>query len=249
MQITAIIVDDEAPGRAHLTKLLALVSPEVKVVSTADSVASGRQAIKTYHPDIVFLDIRMPGESGFDLVNSQRERDFALIFVTAHQDFALDAIKARTVDFLLKPLDMEELKVSVDRAKEFLIGKRRNEATFFANPMEATIPVPTNAGTRLVALQDIVYLTACDNYTYVHLSINRERYLISKNLGQLEEELPAAHFFRTHKSFLVNIHHLKEYLRHPQSRIIMSNGDQVTLARRKRTDFLARIKDLGNPDL
>lgn len=237
---TAVIIDDEKPGRDHLSALLRRVCPEVEIVGTAENVTTGVGMIRDTRPDIVFLDISMPGESGFDVLDQIGERDFALIFVTAHDEYALQAIKSRTVDYLLKPLDIDDLTAAVEKAKEYLSKYRNNLVSPQARAGEAlsigdrTVSIPTASGLRILRIKDIVYLKARDNYTFIHLVNGTSGMLLSKNLGQMEKELPESIFFRSHKSFLINLLCLTEYRRESDDPLVMANGDQVKLARRKK---------------
>lgn len=239
---TAVIIDDEKPGRDHLEKLLARLCPEVKVVATADSALKGLGIIRVHRPQIVFLDVQMPGESGFDLLDRLDDRDFALIFVTAFEEHALQAIKARTIDYLLKPLDIDELLRAVEDAKQFLGAPTGSLVE--SEPLPAPTPmiqIPTPTGMRVVKLEEIVYLEAKNNYTFIHLTSKKSGLMLAKNLGQMERDLPADYFFRSHKSFLVNIQAIKEYNRDDTFALVMSNGDKVRLARRKKAALKSRL--------
>lgn len=247
MTSTAVIIDDEKPGRDHLSALLRRVCPEVEVVGTAENVETGVGIITDTNPDIVFLDINMPGESGFDVLDQLECREFALIFVTAHDEFALQAIKSRTVDYLLKPLDIDDLMSAVEKAREYISIKNRSNDQSLHNESislgDHTITIPAASGLKIVRVKDIVYLRARDNYTFIHLLETTSGMLLSKNLGQMEKELPSNIFFRSHKSFLINMLCLTEYKREQEEGLIMSNGDRVKVSRRKRPELLQRLKD------
>lgn len=247
MVSTAVIIDDEKPGRDHLSALLRRVCPEVEIVGTAENVTTGVGIIRETNPDIVFLDISMPGESGFDVLDQLEERDFALIFVTAHDEHALRAIKSRTVDYLLKPLDIDDLIEAVAKAREHLANtKVRVEHSQEIDGIslgDRTVPIPAASGRKVIRLKDIVYLKARDNYTFIHLLDGTSGMLLSKNLGQMEKELPESIFFRSHKSFLINLLCLTEYKRELEAPLIMSNGDHVRLSRRKKVELNARLNN------
>lgn len=239
---TAVIIDDEKPGRDHLEKLLNRVCPEIKVVATADSALRGLEIIQTHQPQIVFLDVQIPGESGFDLLERLEDRDFALIFVTAFEEHALKAIKARTIDYLLKPLDIDELIQAVENARQFLGAPSGSSEESDSIPAPTPmIQIPTPTGIRVVKLEEIVYLEAKNNYTFIHLTSKKTGLMLAKNLGQMERELPEGHFFRSHKSFLVNIQAIKEYNRDDNFALVMNNGDKVRLARRKKAALKSRL--------
>lgn len=247
MVSTAVIIDDEKPGRDHLSALLRRVCPEVEIVGTAENVATGVGIIRETNPDIVFLDISMPGESGFDVLDQLEERDFALIFVTAHDEHALRAIKSSTVDYLLKPLDIDDLIAAVEKAKDFLSKQKTSlgptQAGEGLSLGDRTVPIPTALGLKIIRIKDIVYLKARDNYTFIHLLAGTSGMLLSKNLGQMEKELPSSIFFRSHKSFLINLLCLTEYKRELEAPLIMANGDKVRLSRRKKVELNARLNN------
>lgn len=247
MTSTAVIIDDEKPGRDHLSALLRRVCPDIEVVGTAENVENGVGIITDSNPDIVFLDINMPGESGFDVLDQLECREFALIFVTAHDEFALQAIKSRTVDYLLKPLDIDDLISAVEKAREYISIKRRSNEKSFPNKSisigDHAVTIPAASGLKIVRVKDIVYLRARDNYTFIHLLENPSGMLLSKNLGQMEKELPDSIFFRSHKSFLINMLCLTEYRRELEEGLIMSNGDCVKVSRRKKPELLQRLRD------
>lgn len=247
MTRTAVIIDDEKPGRDHIVVLLSRVCPDVEVVGTAASVCEGVSIIKDTQPDIVFLDISMPGETGFDLLDQVGGRDFALIFVTAHAEYALQAIKAQTVDYLLKPLDMDDLVIAVEKAVNYLDMNALKETT---NPSQAipleerTVSIPMAMGLKVIRIKHIIYLRAKGNYTFIHLHDNSSGVLLSKNLGQMEALLPDSIFFRSHKSYLINMHCLEEYKRGEESILVMNNGDEVGISRRKKAELHARLNNM-----
>lgn len=247
MTFTAVIIDDEKPGRDHLQALLRRVCPEIEVVGTAENVESGVGIITDTNPDIVFLDINMPGESGFDVLHQLECREFALIFVTAHDEYALQAIKSRTVDYLLKPLDIDDLIGAIEKAREYISIKRRSNEKSFPNKAisigDHAVTIPAASGLKIVRVKDIVYLRARDNYTFIHLLDTPSGMLLSKNLGQMEKELPDSIFFRSHKSYLINMLCLTEYRRELEEGLIMSNGDHVKISRRKKPELTLRIKN------
>lgn len=246
MTRSAVIIDDEKPGRDHLASLLRRMCPDIEVVGSADNVTTGVGIILDTNPDIVFLDISMPGESGFDVLDQLEDRNFALIFVTAHEEHALKAIKASTVDYLLKPLDIDDLVAAVEKARDYI--RKNDSRTQHLGVKESislgerTVSIPTVGGVKLIRIKDIVYLKARDNYTFIHLDNGTSGMLLSKNLGQMEKELPDIIFFRSHKSFLINMLCLVEYRRESPNPLVMTNGDEVKLARRKKAELTLRIK-------
>jgi two-component system LytT family response regulator len=247
----ALVVDDESNCRENLKMLLDEFCPEVEVIGLADSGQEAREIIENETPDMVFLDIMMPGEDGFKLLRSLENRDFALVFTTAHNEYALRAIKESAVDYLEKPININELKEAVSRAIS-RIGKRQTEGTSGGNielmlqelsnhhSVEKTA-IPTRDGLAIVKNNEIIHLEADESYTTIFLTEGR-KYLSSKTIKVYEDHLNPNMFFRTHKSHIINMaHHLKEFSRADGNVAIMSNNAAVPISRRKLTPFLEKI--------
>lgn len=254
----AIIVDDEELGRLTLANLLTECCPEVHIVATAGSAPEAREAILKFAPDLVFLDIEMPIENGFDLLDSihPEHRRFAVIFVTAYDHYALRAIKASAIDYLLKPIDIDELRSSVAKVD----STRSNPSTAhepFAASVQAVldnvragsygvtrVALPTALGLRLVSVADIIRCEGDNNYS-IFVVVGGEKIVVCKTIREFEDILIESDFVRVHKSHLINLRHVKQYLRETQRDsggfVVMMNGHRVEVSRRRKEELLKMI--------
>lgn len=250
-KLKTLIVDDEFNCRENLKMLVDEFCEELEVVALAKSAAEARKLIEEHDPEVVFLDIKMPTEDGFTFLKSMPERKFSVIFTTAHNEYALKAFKANAIDYLEKPINIEELQNAVVKLKALhetgesavsdnngTIQRLLENAVHFEEIEKTTIP--TRDGFAIVRSTDIVHLEASDCYTTIYLK-DGSKYLSSKNIKVYEESLNTRMFFRTHKSHIINIlYHLKEFSRSEGNIALMSNGHQVPISRRKLGDFLGR---------
>jgi len=243
-------VDDEPRGLSSLQTLLQLNCPEVKVIATSSSVNEASEKIMALKPDLVFLDIAMPVKNGFDLLKEVNDFNFEVIFVTAHNQFMIEAFHFSAIDYLLKPIDDDLLIDAVKRASKRISEKSgsKNIEAFLHNiqPRQPTgnlkLCIPSVKGFQVVELDDILYAEAAGNYTNFHLT-NQQTICTSKPIHEYEELLNDAGFTRIHKSHLVNLRHVKEYLKGEGGSVILSNGKEVEVARRKKDIFLNRMKE------
>ena len=242
----AYIIDDEFQSRSFLNKMLNQYFPEICVVGEASAVEEGLQGIKEHNPNIVFLDIQMNGETGFDLLNRLPEINFSLIFTTAFDQYALKAFRFNAIDYLMKPIVTGELidavnKVMQRTAPEQSASKLQLEQLYhdIKNPKQVhdKIAVPTAEGFIIVAIQEIIYCLAKSNYTEFHLT-GKKTILSSYTLKQYDELLTSQSFFRAHRSYLINLAHVNMYRRGEGGDIIMSNGDEIELSRTHKDEFL-----------
>lgn len=249
--IHAIIVDDEEFARENLRMLIEDYCPEVRLAGLASSAAQARQMIEEHNPELIFLDIMMPGEDGFMFLRSIEDRKFQVIFTTAFRDYALRAIKESAIDYLEKPIDIDDLQAAVSKAAELITQKKTTrvsddrltkilENIALTNTVEKTI-IPTKDGLAIVKNADIMHLEAFENYTTIYL-IGGKKYVSSKSIKAFEDKLDPNMFFRVHKSHIINIsQHLKELNRSEGNIAILSDGTQVPVARRKLQEFLDKI--------
>ena len=251
MSLNALIVDDEFHARSNLEMLLDNYCEDVTIVGSASSPDEARKVLDKEEVDVVFLDIKMPGEDGFEFLNSLDSKEFAVVFITAYNEYALDAFKADAIDYLEKPIDIDELTVAVEKIRRMknsekplslnddlvdLIKSVVNKQMDFEKTS-----IPTKDGLVIVNNQDIVHLEASESYTTIHL-FDGKKYLSSKNIKVFEENLNPNIFFRTHKSHIINFaHHLKEFNRSLGNLAVMTNGKQIPVSRRKLTEFLSKI--------
>jgi two-component system LytT family response regulator len=245
-----LLIDDEPRGLNSMQKLLELNCPDVSIVATCTNVDDAIEKINQLHPDLVFLDIAMPVKNGFDLLRQVGEPQFEVIFVTAHNNFMIEAFHFSAVDYLLKPVEDDLLIDAVKRAKKRIIEKSgsRNIETFLHNmqqkqsPQNMKLCIPSLKGFQVVELNDILYAEAAGNYTNFYFS-NQPFICTSKPIHEYEELLADAGFVRIHKSHVVNLLHVKQYLKGEGGSVILSNHTELEVARRKKDDFLSKMKE------
>jgi len=246
----AIIVDDEPHGIGTLQKMLELNCPQVTVAATCSNAQAARQKLEELSPDLVFLDIRMPGKSGLELLAELPDKNFEVIFVTAHNEYLLQALQYSAADYLLKPVDEDRLLEAMQRVETRLQQGRnaRKLETLLHNILHAGSPadlrlcLPTLKGFIIVKMEEIIYCEAERSYTVFHLA-GSNPITVSKPLLDYERLLSNSLFLRVHKSFLINLQHVKEYQRGEGGLLVMSNGTKIEVSRRKKEQFLARIKE------
>ncbi len=247
----AILIDDEPDGVKTLQKMLTLHCPMVQVAATCTNALDARQQIELQKPDVIFLDIQMPGKSGIEMISELDNRDFEIIFVTAHNEYLLQALQYSAADYLLKPVDEDRLIEAVQRAEKRMQDDKKEELTETllynigkaGQPSDMRLCLPTMKGFIILRLDDIVYCEAERSYTVFHLE-DKKTVTVSKPLLEYESMLDDTSFFRVHKSFLVNLRHVREYQRGEGGIVIMSNNAEIEVSRRKKEQFLLKIKEV-----
>ena len=253
-RIRALIVDDEEPARENLRFMLEDLCPEVNVSGMADGASSARRLIEELDPELVFLDIRMPsGTEGLDLLASLPRPRFLVVFVTAFKDYAVQAFHANAVDYILKPIDPDELRLSVDRALDRvrLFRGRADERDRYREDLGKAVHSVRDQGQRLAVdhargfklfdPREISHLEADGNCTVIHFR-DGSRYLDTRTLKVYEELLAADRFLRVHRSHVINLDGLKEYLREDGHWALMEDGVRVPIARNRVEDFMAAVR-------
>lgn len=248
--IKTILVDDEPRGLASLQKLLQLNCPEVNVVACCNSAEEAKTAIAQLNPQLIFLDIAMPGTTGLELLRELKEINFETIFVTAHNNYMAQAFHFSAVDYILKPVDDELLAEAVKRAVKRIEEKNSGQPieTFLHNlghkngSQKMKLCIPSLKGFQVVGIQDIIYCEASGNYTNFHFT-SHAFICASKPIHDYEELLSDCNFVRIHKSFLVNLEHIKEYIRGEGGSVILSNAHEIEVSRRKKDLLMTRMKD------
>lgn len=246
----AILIDDEPIGIRTVKKLLELNCPEVEVVATCTDADTGKQKIEELHPDVIFLDIQMPEKSGLDMLAEIPEKKFEVIFVTAHNEYILQALQFSAVDYLMKPVDEDRMVEAVQRVKKRLHKETVSDATETlvhnitkaVSPLEMRLCLPTLKGFTILKLDEIIYCEAQRSYTVFYLTQGKN-IMVSKPLFDYDRLLSGTTFFRIHKSFLINLVHVKEYLRGDGGTVVMSNNMELEVSRRKKEQFLSTIKE------
>ncbi|MDQ3109406.1 MAG: LytTR family DNA-binding domain-containing protein [Bacteroidota bacterium] len=257
MKLRALIVDDEAPARENLKLLLIEHCPEIEVIGLADSVQTAQKLIKEVVPQVVFLDICMPSETeGFDLLDSLPEKKFQVVFVTAFKDYALRAFHANAIHYILKPVDIDDLKAAVKKLisnQEAFRSNHENLDTYIKslenltksmNPALPSQRITINhaKGFKIVDPSEIMYLEGEGNYTKINFS-DGTQYVDTRSLGIYEDILDPKKFFRVHKSHIVNVLCVKEFLNDEGSFAIMKNGTRLAISRLRLAGFLELFRN------
>lgn len=247
MQMKAIVVDDEKRARETIANIIKLYCHNVQVVAEADTVQAAEAAIEQHHPELVLLDIHMPGGNGFELLGKYKTPPFRFIFITAYQEHAVKAFKFSALDYILKPVNPDELIEAVSRA-EGLVHKDNLNAkldAFISNIGQTTfepkkIVLKTSDSIHVVSVNDIVRCEADKNYSFFYL-LNGKKILVSTTLKDYDELLSAYRFFRVHQSHLVNINHIDRYEKKDGGCLVMKDGSLVPVSVRKKEELLALL--------
>jgi two-component system LytT family response regulator len=246
--INAIIIDDEERARNTLSSLLLNYCPEINVLATCSNVPDGVLAINKHKPDVVFLDIEMPDYNGFELLGFFREIDFDIIFVTAYSEYAIKAFEISAVDYILKPIDIDQLKNSVEKLKQKKLHSQMQEQIellkeSYKGDDIRKIALSMSNGLTFVEVADIVLLEADGAYTTFYLK-DGQKILVSKKLKFYEDILSnRSFFFRTHRSYFINVNFIKKYSR-SENAILMDNGTSITISRDRKQEFETLLKEL-----
>ncbi|MCX6233030.1 MAG: LytTR family DNA-binding domain-containing protein [Bacteroidetes bacterium] len=248
--IKAVIIDDEKKSRDALIGLIDRYCPEVFVLAQADGCMDGIEKVKLNKPDIVFLDIQMPDGSGFNFLEAFDEFNFEVIFATAHDQFAIKAIKYSALDYLLKPINPDDLKEAIQKYIEKQHkGEISNNIKVLLDNMKLPnseakkIILSTSEGIHVIGTDEIIRCESDDYYTKFFLT-DGKTILISKTLKQNEAMLSDFNFIRPHKSHLVNIKYIKSYLKVDGGYILMTDGCKIPVSRRKRDSIISMLNHL-----
>lgn len=245
--IKTVIVDDEIDSIRVLQRLLNTYCPEVNIVGKADGVETALHAIQSCKPDLVFLDIEMTQGNAFDLLNQLQPIEFQVVFITAFDNYAIRAFKYSAVDYLLKPVDIDDLRGALDRVMRKVQGKSfldqmetllYNVETFQLTQQK--MAVPTLTGLVFIPIKDIMRFEAKGSYTSIYLT-NMEEIVATRNIKEYEDLLPDAIFCRVHNSHIINLHKIQKYHKGRGGYIIMEDGSNIEVASRRREEFLRRL--------
>ncbi|MCB9082262.1 MAG: response regulator transcription factor [Lewinellaceae bacterium] len=246
----AILVDDERYCTELLASLLAKHCPEIETIAEFNDPVAAVSFIQHSPPDLLFLDIEMPRLNGFDLLERCRPVTFPVIFTTAYNQYALRAIKISALDYLLKPIDVDELKLAVEKAqeqpahpadwKQYELMESTRQHT---QEPPKTIALSTLDGLTFVQVADIIYCQSDGSYTKLFFT-QGDPLLLSKSIKEVGEILITCGFMRVHHSYLINFDHIRKYIRGEGGEVIMRNGHNVPVARSKKAEFLERIAKL-----
>ncbi|MEM7509882.1 MAG: LytTR family DNA-binding domain-containing protein [Bacteroidota bacterium] len=247
----AVIIEDEKNSQELLKELIEQYCEPLKVAAIAGGVKEGLAAIKSEKPDVLFLDIELPDGDGFQVLESLEDIQFDVIFTTAYDQYAMKAFKFSAADYLLKPVDIEELQAAVKRVVDkrsaansegpdteklkALINNIRNQDKSFKK-----IVLPTSNGFTVVDPKDIIRCESDRNYTYIFLN-DKRRILVSRTIKEYEEMLRDFNFFRIHQSHLINLHYLKNYIRGRGGYVELTDGSTLDVSARRKSEFLKRM--------
>ncbi|MBO0342430.1 MAG: LytTR family DNA-binding domain-containing protein [Bacteroidota bacterium] len=250
MVLKAVIIEDEKHGRETLKSMLEEFCKDVQVIAMAGSVEEAVKVLSIYSPDIVFLDIELQSGVGFDVLNQIKEPSFEVIFTTAFEKYAIKAIKFSSLDYLLKPIDLDELQEAVEKARTRMdtnIYREQldtlMESISQGNIRPEKICLATTAGMEFIAIDDIIACKANGSYTSFILEDNNNL-LVSKHLKEYENLLSEHQFMRVHNSHLINLKKVKKYIKSDGGYLIMSNDLQVNISSRKKDDLIEAMKRL-----
>jgi two-component system LytT family response regulator len=240
--LKAVIVDDDPGDREVLEFLLKkYCADDVELIGSADSVSKASLLILEKKPDLVFLDVELGDETGFDLLTRFTDFNFSVIFVTAYDRYAMQAIKFNALDYVLKPVEITELVHAVKKLKEkgqpSLEAELKNLIHTLSHPHQKSnrIAIPLLTGYRMITVNDIMYCEASKEYTYIH-TVNESPICSSINLGEYEDLLQEYSFCRVHHSYLVNKEHVKQYIKGEGGELVIDNGARVPVSRRKKQE-------------
>lgn len=242
--LEVLLVDDSLGSLRTLRNLLKRYCPQVTIVGEASSPEQAYELMLQYKPNLLLLDVEMPLGSGFDLIKMAKNQDFEVIFVTAHEQYALEAIRHKALDYLLKPIGHISLMESIEKAEQRLKEKMHTHSSQShqepSSPAQSNkLPIPTVNGFEFIEMDQIIYLEADGIYTDVH-SLDKKRVTTSR-MGELEEKLKNKGFFRIHRSYIVNLARIIQYLRGDGGTIIMENSAQLPVARNRKEEFLKKL--------
>ncbi|MBE9663318.1 LytR/AlgR family response regulator transcription factor [Mucilaginibacter myungsuensis] len=236
----SIIIDDEISNQENLQQLLQTYAPDVQVCALADDVDSGLKAIRQHGPDLLFLDIQLHARSGFDLLKELADADMEVIFVTAYDQYGIQAVKFAALDYLLKPIDIDELKAAVAKAREAIQKKRKNDRLEYLldylrddNKNQPRIALPLFGETRYVNIADIMRCEADNTYTRFVLQ-SGEQVIVSKTLKEYADMLGRHNFLRPHQSHLVNAAFIKSWLKEDGGSLLLTDGTKIPVSKLNR---------------
>jgi two-component system, LytTR family, response regulator len=249
--IKAVIVDDEELGRNVLSNLITRYCPEITIVGTASSSREAKKVIEEVNPSLVFLDIEMPGGSGFELLEQLNNPTFSIIFTTAYDQYAVKAFKYSALDYLLKPINIEELtnavkKISTVDSKKHMQSSLQHFIESYNNSgvsKNNKVALPTQEGLVFIDIADIIRCEADGKYTYCFIKEGKKLYS-TRSLKDFEEQLTQFGFCRIHHAHLISLNHIKNYTKGDGGQVTMANGDTVTVSKRKKEEFLNRLNKI-----
>lgn len=247
--LCTVIIDDEDHVRETIRRLLTMHCPQVNVVGEANGVKSGLKIIGSMHPQLVLLDVRMNDGTGFDLLHQVEIIDFKVIFITAYEKYAVQAFKFTAIDFLLKPVNPEELADAIRRAELLVQENLKSQFQALEENLKTEIRqkkkivLKTLENIHLVNLHDIIHCASDGCYTYIYTAPG-DRIMISKTLREFDDMFSDCGFYRVHKSYLINVSHIKRFEKQDGGYIILTNDHRIPVASRKREELMELFERL-----
>ena len=242
--IRCVLVDDEADSLEVMEMLLKTYCPQVKVEAVCSSAEQGIAAIKQHRPDVVFLDIEMPNMNGFDMLEKFDTLFFDVVFITAYHQFAIKAFRYSALNYLLKPVDPDDLVETIQRIEKKKTAPLKEQLELLMQSVRNTnqqtisrIALTTSEGMLFVATADIIFCESDSNYTRVALK-DGKKILVSKPLKEIDDTLAGPDFYRIHNSFLVNLNHISKYIRGDGGYVVMDDGTSVSISRTRKQEFV-----------
>lgn len=245
MQLRAAIVDDEIKGRLIIRQLCEQYIPDIQIIGEAGNTTEAAILVEMEKPDLLFLDIEMPVQSGIDWLRNLADIPFEVIFVTAFNQYAIDAFRLGAVDYLLKPVGPEELQVAVERVRRNLslrpaVRPLVQLARQYGQSLNR-LTIPALNGFEFIDFQEILFLESASNYTFIHLK-GGKKITATRTLGDFEEMLEGFGFFRVHKSHIIRLEAIRKYIKGEGGTVVMEDGTEIDVARRKKEAFLNSLK-------
>lgn len=246
-KLRTILIDDEILSLESLQLQLTANCPEVDIVAVCKGPKEGIKNIIELEPDLVFLDIEMPGMNGFEMLKQIQDRDFEVVFITAYEEFALQAFKVNAQEYLLKPVAIQELIAAVEKVQnrfdqlhsqkklDILLTKLEGQSSAFGK-----IAIPSYSGLDFINIQDILYCSGDGSYSEIHTT-QGEKLIVSKTMKEMEEMLQHSGFFRTHQSYLVNLGCIKQYIRGSGGQLVLQDGSVIQVARARKEALMKVI--------
>jgi two-component system LytT family response regulator len=247
IKLKTVIVDDERDAVDFISTIIGEYCPGLNVIGKAYDVKEGIQVIKDLKPDLVFLDVEMPHGTGFDLLTNFPEKEFDVVFITAFNHYAIKAIKFSAVDYILKPININEFieavnKVTQKRSSSMFRGNENIKALLenLKTGVPSRLAIPTSDGMEYLNPKDIIRIEADRSYSWFYITGNR-KILVSKNLKEFQDLLSDRHFFRPHNSYLINLKYVKKFIRKEGGYIEMQDGSEIPVSRNRKDLFLIHM--------
>jgi two-component system LytT family response regulator len=245
-QIKAILIDDERSSLQNLEQKIREFCPEIRILAAVEQPADAIFLIRHHRPDVIFLDIEMPHMNGFRMLSELGDYTAEIVFTTAYNHYAIEAIRMSAFDYLMKPVAIQDLRVTVDRLGKRLASATQERLDVLRQSLnrnisqESRIAVPTWEGLEFILIRNVVRIESSSNYSRIFF-INADPLLVTKQLKEFEEMLLPYRFCRVHNVHLINLNYVRKYIRGEGGSVIMENGDEIDVSRRKKDDFLKLI--------